>query len=136
SGKTLWVAGDSQIYRFVDALETGQKSTEGHDALYVPQVSYYTGDLDIHDLAVSPNGSLLFVNTLFNCLATLSERHSFVPVWRPSFITKLAAEDRCHLNGLALEEGWPTCVTAVSDSDTFDGWRDRRDDGGIVINVD
>lgn len=136
SGSTLWVAGDSQIFRFVDALERGQKSTEGHDALYVPQVSYYTGDLDVHDLAVNSGGSLVFVNTLFNCLATVSESRSFVPVWRPPFVSKLAAEDRCHLNGIALEQGWPTFVTAISQSDTFDAWRDRRADGGIVIDVD
>ena len=42
---------------------------------------------------------------------------------------------RCHLNGLAMEDGVPRYVTAVSKSDTIDGWRDRRFDGGIVIDV-
>ena len=77
----------------------------------------------------------MFVNTLFSCLATVSEEHSFIPLWQPPFISKLAAEDRCHLNGLALREGKPRYVTAVSQSDVAEGWRDRRVDGGCVIDV-
>jgi uncharacterized protein (TIGR03032 family) len=34
-----------------------------------------------------------------------------------------------------MEDGVPRYVTAVSKSDTIDGWRDRRFDGGIVIDV-
>jgi uncharacterized protein (TIGR03032 family) len=78
---------------------------------------------------------VVFVNTLFGCLATVSDRHSFVPLWKPPFSSKLAAEDRCHLNGLALENGRPAYVTAVSRSDVADGWRERRRDGGCVIDV-
>jgi uncharacterized protein (TIGR03032 family) len=78
---------------------------------------------------------VVFVNTLFGCLATLSDRHSFIPLWQPPFLSKLAAEDRCHLNGLALENGQPAYVTAVSQSDVADGWRQRRHDGGCVIDV-
>ena len=44
-------------------------------------------------------------------------------------------EDRCHLNGLAMDAGKPAFVTAVSRSNTIDGWRDRRADGGVMINV-
>ncbi|WP_368912097.1 TIGR03032 family protein [Taklimakanibacter deserti] len=134
-GNELWATADTQIFKFVDAMEPGQRSSEGHDALYVPQMSFFTGDLDIHDLALLPDGIPLFVNTLFNGLARPSATHSFVPVWQPSFITRLAAEDRCHLNGLALKDGKPAFVTAVARSDTFDGWRDQRQNGGIVIDV-
>ena len=77
----------------------------------------------------------MFVNTLFSCLATVSERYSFRPLWKPSFISKLAAEDRCHLNGLAMENGVPRYVTAVSASDVADGWREQRREGGVVIDV-
>ena len=79
---------------------------------------------------------MVFVNTLFGCLATLSETHSFIPLWKPPFISRLAAEDRCHLNGLALEHGKAKYVTAVSQSDVADAWRDRRHDGGCVIDVE
>jgi uncharacterized protein (TIGR03032 family) len=65
----------------------------------------------------------------------LSETHSFKPLWRPPFISKLAAEDRCHLNGLAMRDGRAACVTAVSQSDVVDGWRDHRTGGGVVIDV-
>ena len=82
------------------------------------------------------DGRIVFVNTLYNCLATPSERHSFAPLWKPPFISKIVKEDRCHLNGLAMQDGVPRYVTAVSKSDTIDGWRDRRADGGIVIDVE
>jgi uncharacterized protein (TIGR03032 family) len=84
---------------------------------------------------VDSNGRIVFVNTLFNCLATVSDRYSFVPLWKPPFISKLAAEDRCHLNGLAMEGDRPRYVTAVSQTDIVDGWRDRRHNGGCVIDV-
>src|SRR5690606_29974768 len=73
---------------------------------------------------------------LFGCLATTSETHSFVPLWKPPFASRLAAEDRCHLNGLALKDGRPKYVTAVSQSDVADGWRDQRTRGGCVVDVE
>ena len=101
----------------------------------MPQVGYTTGDVDAHDVAVGRDGEVIFVNTLFSCLATVSETHSFTPIWQPPFISKLAAEDRCHLNGLAMADGIPRYVTAVARTDAADGWRERRRDGGIVIDV-
>jgi uncharacterized protein (TIGR03032 family) len=61
--------------------------------------------------------------------------HSFQPIWKPPFITKTAPEDRCHLNGLAMENGTARYVTAVSRSDIVNGWRDRRAEGGTIIDV-
>ena len=101
----------------------------------MPQVGYTTGDLDIHDVAVDAAGRPVFVATLFGCLATTSETHSFTPLWRPPFISKLAAEDRCHLNGLAMRDGAPAYVRAVAATDVADGWREHRRDGGVVIDV-
>jgi len=136
SGKSLYLSTLYQLWRFEDAMEPGQLAAGGYDRLYVPQVAYVTGDLDIHDVAIDADGQVVFVNTLFSCLATTGDSHSFVPLWWPPFITKLAAEDRCHLNGLAMADGRPKYVTAVSRSDVNEGWRDRRRDGGIVIDVD
>jgi len=124
-----------QMWRFENVFTKGEQQ-DGYDRLYVPQVGNTTGDLDIHDMAVDADGKLVFVNTLFGCLATLSETHSFKSLWRPSFISKLAAEDRCHLNGLAMKEGRATYVSAVGKCDVADGWRDHRADGGILIDVD
>jgi len=129
----LWVATLYQVLKFVDVVGR-QRIEGGYDSLFVPQVSYYTGDVDAHDLAVAPHGGILFVNTLFSCIATVSETHSFKLVWKPPFIDRLAAEDRCHLNGLALDNGKLRYATAVSESNVADGWRDHRADGGIVMD--
>src|ERR1700759_1046651 len=133
SGADLWATGGTQIYRFVDAM--AQARAASPDALYVPQVGYFTGDLDAHDVAVGADSEVVFVNTRFNCLATISTTHSFRPLWKPPFISRLAAEARCHLNGRALVDGKPRYVTCVSQSDTFDGWRGHRADGGLVLDV-
>lgn len=148
-GNALYMSSLYQLWRFENILPTGQLAS-GYDALYVPQMSYITGDLDIHDVAVTTESCTLtspllgekvcqpgavFINTLFGCLAAPSETHSFRPLWHPPFLSKLAAEDRCHLNGLALKDGQPAYVTMVSQSDVADGWRDRRVGGGCVIDM-
>ncbi len=130
----LYMSSLYQIWRFENLLEAGQQK-DGYDRLYLPQLGYTTGDLDVHDMALDADGQLVFVNTLFGCLATLSQTHSFRPLWKPPFISKLAAEDRCHMNGLAMKDGRAAYVTAVSQSDVADGWREHRASGGIVIDV-
>ena len=131
----LYMTSLYQVWRFENVFEPGQQQ-DGFDRLYLPQVGYTTGDLDIHDMAVDADGRLLFMNTLFGCLATLSDTHSFKPLWHPPFLSKLAAEDRCHLNGLALKDGRAAYATAVSASDVADGWREHRADGGILIDIE
>ncbi len=133
-GQTIWLSTRYQLWRLENLLRPGELY-QGHDRLYVPMVANTTGDLDIHDIAVNHDGRPLFVATKFGCIATLAVRSSFKPLWRPAFLSKLAAEDRCHLNGLALEDGRPRYVTAVSQSDVVDGWRDRRQNGGVVLSV-
>ncbi len=123
-----------QLWRFENILQDGQ-AFDGYDRVYLPINGHTTGDLDIHDIAVDGTGRVIFVNTLFSCLATIDETKSFVPLWQPPFVTKLAAEDRCHLNGLAMENGRPRYVTAVAQTDVADGWRDKRDGGGCIIDV-
>jgi uncharacterized protein (TIGR03032 family) len=131
---SLWLASLYQIWRFVNVLRPGNLH-QGYDRLYVPRVGYTTGDLDVHDVALESSGRVVFANTKFSCLATLNETDSFTPLWRPPFLTRLAPEDRCHLNGLALENGSVRYVTAVAACDVADGWRDARRDGGVVIDV-
>jgi uncharacterized protein (TIGR03032 family) len=133
-GQTLYMSTLYQLWRFENVLEPGE-AHDGYDRLYVPRLAWTTGDVDAHDVAVDAGGRVIFVNTLFSCLATVSGRHSFVPLWQPPFVTRLAAEDRCHLNGLALDEGAPSFVTAVARSDAHEAWRDHRKNGGVVIDV-
>ena len=131
--QSLWVANLYQLWRFENALKPEQNH-QGFDRLYVPQVGYTTGDVDAHDVAIDDEG-VIFVNTLFSCLARPSVTHSFEAVWQPPHITKLAAEDRCHLNGLAIKDGKAGYVTCVSQTDVNEGWREHRQSGGVVIDV-
>ena len=104
NGQTLWMSSLYQVWRFENALAAGELA-EGYDRLYVPRVGYTTGDVDAHDIAVDASGRPVFVSTLFGCLATVSDTHSLIPLWKPPFLSRLAAEDRCHLYGLAMEDG-------------------------------
>lgn len=107
----------------------------GCDKLYVPSLSYTTGDLNVHDVVVDKNQELLFINTDFSCLARLCSGFSFEPIWQPPFITQLKAEDRCHLNGLAMRGGEPTYATACGATNAPAGWRNQRLNGGIVMHI-
>jgi len=106
-----------------------------YDALYVPRASYHTGDLHIHDV-VFQGEDLLLVNTRYSCLARVSHRHNFVPVWKPKFVSDLVPEDRCHLNGVAMVDGKPKYVTALGTTDAPGAWREGKATGGVVIDVD
>jgi uncharacterized protein (TIGR03032 family) len=75
------------------------------------------------------------VNTRFSCLCTLHPDYSFVPRWRPPFVTDFTADDRCHLNGLAVVDGRPKYVTALGETDTANGWRADKPRGGCLMEV-
>lgn len=130
----LYLAGQHQIWRLENVLSPGQ-TMDGFDRNYVPRNAQTTGDLDVHELGVDRNGRVIFVNTKFSCLSAFSLTHSFRPIWKPPFISRLAPEDRCHLNGLAMAEGEARYVTAVCRSDVVTGWRDRRASGGFIMDV-
>jgi uncharacterized protein (TIGR03032 family) len=106
-----------------------------HDACYLPRHFHVTGDIDIHEMAWSKQ-ELWFVNTRFSCLCTFNVDYSFVPRWRPHFISTIAPEDRCHLNGLGMVNQQPKYVTALGATDTSGGWRESKANGGILMDVD
>ncbi len=105
-----------------------------YDACFLPRSTHFTGDILVHEMAWAGR-ELWVVNTRFSCLCTLDGVHSFVPRWRPPFITALAAEDRCHLNGMALAGGRPAYVTALGTTDAARGWRENKRDGGVLLAV-
>jgi uncharacterized protein (TIGR03032 family) len=105
-----------------------------HDACFLPRSCHVTGDISVHEMAWA-GAELWIVNTRFSCLCTLHTDYSFVPRWRPPFITALAAEDRCHLNGLALVDGQVKYATALGESDAAGGWRANKPHGGCLIDV-
>jgi uncharacterized protein (TIGR03032 family) len=132
----IFLGCHSSIWRLENALGPKQRANNNYDRMYMPRMSNTTGDIDIHEMGLeTPSNRLVFVNTKYSCLATTSPNNGFKPLWKPSFISRLAPEDRCHLNGLCLDKGKVRYVTAVSRSDVVTGWRDRRHEGGVLIDV-
>ena len=136
SGKKLVLATRNTVtLHSNDAiLAKNYKQTGQYDALYLPKVSWHTGDLNIHDIAFA-NDDIWFANTRFSCLSKLSENYSFEPKWRPSFVSDTVPEDRCHLNGLAIVKNQPRYVTCLGETDTPGGWRENKVNGGVIIDI-
>jgi uncharacterized protein (TIGR03032 family) len=105
-----------------------------HDACFLPRHAQVTGQIGIHEIAWTAD-ELWIVNTRFSCLCTPDPRYSFVPRWRPRFVSALAAEDRCHLNGLGLRDGRPAYVTALGETDSPAAWRENKARGGCLVDV-
>lgn len=141
-GQTLWASGLHTLWRFQNDLAELPPAS-GPDCRFVPREGRITGAIDIHDIGVGDTGQFggapgsgpIFVATAFNCLATISDTASFRPLWQPPFISRIMQEDRCHLNGLAMDGPRAAYVTAISRSDVADGWRERRQDGGVILDV-
>lgn len=107
----------------------------GHyDVAFLTQHAHYTGPIMGHEMA-HHQGELWFLNTLFSCLCVVQPEYHFVPRWKPSFIDALASEDRCHLNGLALDADGPRWVTCLGETNTPRGWRERKANGGCLLDV-
>ncbi|MCC0179663.1 TIGR03032 family protein [Waterburya agarophytonicola K14] len=105
-----------------------------YNACFLTRGAQYTGDISIHDLAWG-NDELWMVNTRFSCLCTLTNNYNFLPQWRPNFVSEIAAEDRCHLNGMAMVDGMPKYVTVLGKTNTKGGWRDNKVSGGCILEV-
>lgn len=135
-GQRLFMGGLYQIWRFENVLREGQTANGMFDRCYVPRNAQFTGAVDIHELGLRQDGGVVFINSRYNSLCAPSSTHSFKVIWKPPFISQVVPEDRCHLNGLAMKDGQPKYATAVCRSDTIDGWRDRRHDGGVVIDIE
>lgn len=135
------VAGRDQIWSLRDHSELAPaiEPVGRHDTCWLPRSSIVTGDIRCHEIVWGAEDQgepdLWIVNTLFSCLAGLDPRYSFVPRWRPRFISDLAAQDRCHLNGLAMRDGSPAFVTVMALTDTPSGWRSATHADGAVLDV-
>jgi uncharacterized protein (TIGR03032 family) len=131
----IYLADRSSIWRLENTLRSREIVQNQFDRLFVSRNAQITGDIGAHELAVEPSGRIIVVATKYSCLATMSATHAFKPLWKPAFISKLAPEDRCHLNGLGMEDGRVRYATACSTADIVDGWRDHRPGGGVLIDV-
>jgi len=140
-GSKLAIGTATQVWDFRD-VPSARRRLEPHggccrhDACFLPRSSHHTGNVQIHEMAYGADGELWFVNTRFSCLSTLDPDSSFVPRWRPPFITELEPSDRCHLNGLAMMNGKPKYVTALGESNKAAGWRANKARGGLLMDVD
>lgn len=135
---TLALALKSEVMLLSDSPALAKnypQSPDTYDALYVPRSTFYTGTLDIHDLAWTNKG-LVAVNTAFSCLAALSHVHSFEPIWQPPFITDLSPEDRCHLNGIAVDNGTIKYASALGNGNTALSWKEQMITSGILMDIE
>ncbi len=150
-GDRLAIGTTIQVWEYVDvpAVAARIEPPGRHDACFLPRGCHVTGNIQGHEMAwgeaphpqpLSPKGrgepTLWVVNTRFSCLCTLDRTASFVPRWRPSFVSALEPSDRCHLNGLGMVEGRPRYVTALGETDEPAGWRPNKARGGVLIDVD
>ena len=135
-GDRLAIGAGIEIWEYhnVPALARRLEPAGKHDACFLPRSGHLTGNVLIHEMAWH-DGELWFVNTRFSCLCTRDRWHSFVPRWRPAFISGLAPEDRCHLNGLGFTPDGRCLVTALGETDSPNGWRADKCHGGILLDA-
>jgi uncharacterized protein (TIGR03032 family) len=131
----LAVALRNQIVTYVNALRGARIEGDAIDAMYMAQSIDLTTDIDTHDIAFGGDGALYFINTRFSCLCTTSREFAFKPIWKPDFISALSADDRCHLNGLAMRDGKPAFVTVAARTDEGRKWKENRVRAGAVIDI-
>lgn len=163
-GRSMALATRHEVVLLADAPLLAHdylaKQPGRYDALYLPRAAYYTGDVNVHDVAYGAvgggrgaadadasgpaaqdgakagEGDLWLVNSRFSCLASLSREFSFVPRWKPPFVSEVVPEDRCHLNGLAMVDGRPGYVTALGETDAAGAWREGKAAGGVIVHIE
>ena len=136
-GSKLAVAGLDEVLFFSNnenIVNTIKLNDKNFDTVYVQRGAYNTSSLDIHDIHFG-DGVLWGVNTLFSCICTFDINYNFRPKWKPNFISRLSPEDRCHLNGMAMKDGLPKYVTALSKTDSKEGWREDVMNTGLLMEV-
>lgn len=125
------------VFRSSEELAQHYPKNQGtYDALYMPRITYHSGNLDLHDLHFGESGKLFGVNTLFSCIVTFDDDYTFTPYWMPPQITALASEDRCHLNGMAMQNGRPRYATAFNQGDSAHSWRINLLETGVIMDVE
>jgi len=138
-GRNLALSTRDRIWQLQNIFEGDSTSRlsdrDDFDAYYQPISVHKTGDLFTHEMAWIDQ-KLWFINTAYSCLCTLEANHDFIVQWHPQFISELVPEDRCHLNGLGVKNNKIQYVTAVSETDTPQGWRDIKDSSGILIDIE
>ena len=130
------IGSRNQIWFMPSIRDVGlQMEPKGRfDTAFFVRRSHFTGNIACHEIGWVGK-ELWIVNTRFSCLCTVHATCHFAPRWRPPFITALVPEDRCHLNGMAVDNGQARYVTALAETNTRDGWRANKVSGGCLIDV-
>jgi len=137
-GNRMAIATKDEVIKLVDSPDLGKhypNQPGKYKNMYVPRATYYTGNVDLHDLHFGTEG-LWGINTSFSSLCLITDEYSFIPKWKPNFITDLVSEDRCHLNGLAMVDGKPKYVTALGTGNSHQSWRENIVKGGVLIDIE
>ena len=138
-GRRLAIATKDEVIILADAagLATNYPPKPNtYDALYLPRAIYPVGMLDLHDMDWDNDGRLWAVNTRFSCLSVIDEHYSFTPKWHPPFIKSFEPTDLCHLNGMAMVNGYPKYVTMFGQTTTPKGWRPRVQTDGLIMDIE
>jgi len=130
SGNDLHIVSDGQVLHL-----SSEQSQGSVGKTYIPAEIHPIGEVNAHDLTLTNDGQIIFVNTLYNCLATPDDHKGFTPVWTPPFLNGAQKGDRCHLNGLAIENAQSAFVSGMARTCRVNGWRRHRNDGGFVMEV-
>lgn len=133
----LAVAGLEEVVFFSNAEDivgSMKNNDKGFDTVFVQRAAFNVGMIDVHDIAFG-DGQLWGINTKFSCIATFDINYSFRPKWKPNFIDYLMPEDKCHMNGMVMQDGLPKYVTALAKSNEKEGWRKDIMNTGILMEV-
>lgn len=98
------------------------------DAIFVPKRFEETGNIGSREIA----GNFIASSKL-SCVVQLDDAFTVSPVWKPHWITDVVAEDRCHVNGIALDEnGNLKYVTALGTGNKKESWRIEPVKGCVI----
>ncbi len=132
----VYIGTSKLLWKYINhGNKPSDNNTTDFDASYIPKWLDNISDIDCHDIVEDENNNVFFVSAQFGCVCQRSDTHSFKVYWQPPWISKVAAEDRCHLNGLCLRDGVPRYVTAIAQTDVRSGWRENRESSGLVYDI-
>jgi uncharacterized protein (TIGR03032 family) len=136
SKKTIWISSSGNLWKYTNIGEFPDTVNFGtFDATYLSQMAYFSNDIDAHDICLDDKDKPYYCSAMFSCICQPSDTHSFKVYWKPPWISKVAPEDRCHLNGVCSRNGQPRYITSVCMGDAKGSWRYNRVGKGIVYDI-
>ncbi len=120
--------GNVWTFREYTSVDVTSQIGDGCDSVFLPKKFEETGNIGSREIA----GEFIAASKL-SCLVTQDEEYSVLPAWKPKWIDRIVAEDRCHVNGVALNENRDLAyVTALGTSNKKNGWRSEPIEGCVI----